>query len=278
MKLSLLSTIRKLFGYRMPRLGRTAHHLFFKFAPGTANVALFPGIHVSLDFSDAIQRATFWSGYQYEAPTGELIKLWADKGATRFFDMGANFGFFSLLTKDYAPAVQVVSFEPNPALHQKLSCIISENSLSAIQAIPLGLSNTEATLPLHLGIEDSGHTTFGAHPELESSATVEVNVLPFDIWREREGIPLPHYSEWIAKIDVEGFEFSVLQGMEKSLKAKAFIGLVVEINDFTLKFCHSSAQEVFDFLHTCGYRPLTEGEVPTKHPLFGTANAFFVPQ
>ena len=262
----------------MPRLGKAAHNLFFRFAPRTCVVDLFPKIRVPLDFSDAIQRATFWSGHQYEAPTGDLLKTWADNGATYFFDMGANFGFFSLLMKDHSPSLQVFSFEPNPALHQKLINIISDNRLSAMQAVHCGLSNTEAIQTLHLGIEDSGHTTFGDHPGLKSSETIEVTVTPFDIWREKAGIPLPTDGKWIAKIDVEGFEFAVLQGMEKSLRARAFAGLVVEINDFTLNFCNSSATAVFEFLENCGYRPLAEGDVQSRLPLTSTANAFFVPR
>lgn len=262
----------------MPRLGKAAFLLFFKTAPRTCTISLFRGIRATLDFSDEVQKAAFWSGHQYEAPTAEILKIWSDQEASYFFDIGANFGFFSFLLREHAPALTIVSFEPNPALYQKLNSIITDNHLPAMRTIPCGLSNTEAILPLHLGKEDSGHTTFGAHPELGSSAVVEVKVLPFDTWLEREGIPLPSRSEWIAKIDVEGFEFVVLQGMEKSLKAKAFRGLVVEINDFTLEFCHSSAQEVFDFLKACGYRPLTDGEISTQYPLSNTANAFFVPQ
>ncbi len=278
MKTHWISDLRKFFGYRMPRTGKLAHELFFRLAPRRCSIELFPGIQGTLDLTDAIQRATLWSGHQYEAPTAEILKTWADQGATHMFDIGANYGFFSYLIKNHSPSIEVTSFEPNPPLYQKLNQIISENGLPKMRAVPFGLSNTEAVLPLHIGIEDSGHTTFGAHPGLAPTSEINVRVLPFEKWIKEENIPEPTERQWMAKMDVEGFELAALQGMEKYLKARAFIGLVVEINDFTLKFCNSSSQEVLSFLESCGYRALSEGEIKTHYPLTSTANMFFVPK
>jgi hypothetical protein len=77
--------------------------------------------------------------------------------------------------------------------------------------------------------------------------------MAFDEWRHQAGIELPSEPRGVAKIHVEGFEAKVLRGMAESLKHKAFIGLAVEFNAYTLAFCGSSITEVTALLQDAGY-------------------------
>jgi len=144
------------------------------------------------------------------------------------------------------------------------------NRLERLRVWNLGLSDTPGRLELHAGVTDSGHSTFGAHPELTGPAIAEVEVLPFADWLGRAGLPLPAQPSWIAKIDVEGFETRVLRGLLPALRARAFLGLVVESNAYTLEFCGSSLDEMRGILHEGGYR---------ARPVEGnrSGNEFFVP-
>jgi hypothetical protein len=83
------------------------------------------------------------------------------------------------------------------------------------------------------------------------------------------GISPPERPSWIAKIDVEGFETRVVRGMANSLRAQAFAGLVIEINEFTLSFCGSSSNELREVIQALGYRE----EIIAP----GSGNSFFVP-
>ena len=165
-------------------------------------------------------------------------------------------------------ALAVHSFEPNPATLDLVQLIKSRNRLKELHPWNMGLGDVSGNLSLHPGTEDSGHSTFGNHPELHTLPIANIRVMPFIEWLTEAGIAIPKRPSWIAKIDVEGFELKVLQGMEPALRSRAFQGIVIEVNEFTLKFCNASPKEVLDFLASCGYRQVFSAQC---------GNAFFIP-
>ena len=125
---------------------------------------------------------------------------------------------------------------------------------------------------MHVIEGELGHSTFSPHPargpvELD----VEVRVLTFDAWRLERGLALPTRPSWVLKMDIEGFEPRAIEGMDEALSARAFRGLVVELNDYTLGLCGSSTAEVRDALAQRGYR-----EPPWTLEL-GGINGYFEP-
>jgi hypothetical protein len=102
--------------------------------------------------------------------------------------------------------------------------------------------------------------------------TVEVDVVTFDEWRRERGIALPGRPSWVLKMDIEGFEAHAIAGMAEALGARAFRGIVMELNEYTLSLCGSSVAEVRDRLAGLGYV-----EDPTLTATRGI-NGYFVPQ
>jgi hypothetical protein len=47
--------------------------------------------------------------------------------------------------------------------------------------------------------------------------------------------------------------------MEAALRRQAFVGLVVEINPFTQRFCGTRPRDVLGWLADCGYLPCSTG-------------------
>jgi hypothetical protein len=43
---------------------------------------------------DGTQKTTYWQGARYEHPAARILANWIRDGAV-FFDIGANYGFFS---------------------------------------------------------------------------------------------------------------------------------------------------------------------------------------
>lgn len=265
--------VRRRLGYKFPRLGAAANSIFFKLAPRYIDTELFPGVRVHLDVNDLTQRTTYWQGERFEYPTAEILGEWARRGATTFFDIGSNYGFFSYYMLSRHKGIKVHSFEPNPVSFKIIEKVKAENRLDGLQPNQMGLSDAEETLHLHQAATDSGHSTFGDHPDLKDERTVPVPVMPFDTWLERAGLALPARPEWIAKIDVEGFEPRVLNGMKKALARRAFAGLVVEVNPFTLNFVNSRPEAIFELMDAQGYRTMHGVE-----PCGRNGNAFFVPK
>jgi FkbM family methyltransferase len=252
----MIDRLRRLFGYQFPRGGPLLFRGFFACMPRFVDTELVPGIHARLDLSDGIQRVTYWQGRRFERETIDQLCRWG-RSATHFFDIGSNYGFLSYWVAHECPHLEVDAFEPNPETFSTLERICADNHLDRIHPWNLGLSDEPGRLRLLRGTTDSGHSTFGPHPDLHASH--EAAVTSFEAWRRERGLRLPQRPHWIAKIDVEGFELKVLRGMEASLRSRAFLGLVVEINPFTQRFCGIHLREVFGWLADCGYAATSPG-------------------
>jgi FkbM family methyltransferase len=249
-------------------LGRRAATAISRWLPPTLDTEIWPGVHVRIDLRQPVARDTWWSGRHYEAPTPAVVCRWLEH-ADRFFDIGANCGWYSYLALSCSSA-DVYAFEPNPSLARQMNAAKSVNGLARFHPQQLGVSNESGELPLHGTQVDTGYSTFGPHPTLLDEG-LAVPVVSFDQWRRDYGIGLPGLPSWVAKIDVEGFEPRVLQGMAESLRARAFIGLAVELNEFTLDFCGTSVGQVTQLLAGNGYR------MEHRRGEERSLNRFFVP-
>lgn len=278
----MLDQVRRALGYKFPRLGPVGFRLFSALCPKRVDSEIVPGIRTTLDLTDEMQRVVYWQGGRYEQETfGELARFCSD--AEVFFDIGANCGFasYSMLAK--CPRLRVYSFEPNPALFNSLRATKDRNALGRFVPVHAGLGSESGPRELHVGSANSGHSTFGPHPGLTGTGrdgqAVVVPVLTFDQWRRGEKLPLPSKPTWVAKIDVEGYEPDVLQGMAEALANRSFRALCIESNRFTLSFCGRAPQDIYDFMASVGYQPHGEHTTPNaaERKLCGQ-NAFFVPR
>ncbi len=266
---TLLAVIRKQCGYSFPRSGP-----FFafvrKYAPSNCEVELFPNIRVPLDLNDETHFQTYWYGTRYEQPTGQILTSWW-KDAEYFFDIGANYGFFSLWAASQRNSIQIHSFEPNPETFAKLRHNVVSNGLSAITTHQLALSQKAGTLTFKREEENSGasHVIEEASPD---EAAIVVNCRPFDDFTEC--LHLKPMSS-VAKIDVEGMEMDVLQGMTQSLHRKIFRGLCVELLDENLSREGTSSGNVDSFLRHHGYIPQPGDPSTSSRKLHH--NGFYIP-
>lgn len=251
----ILDKIRQSLGYRFPPLGKNLQSAVVCCLPKTVESMLHPGIHVTLDLRDETQRSTWWKGLRFEHPLGHILCEWGSEPGAVFFDIGSNYGFFSLMLLARNPTLQAYAFEPNPKTFAHLQHTKIRNSLDRLQIWNVGISDQKGCLSLRCGAADSGHSTFGAHPGLDPNSAVMVDVVTFDEWLQERGMPCPTSPQWIAKIDVEGFELRVLRGMEAALRTQVFRGIAIEINPFTLQLTGDRQEEIYELLGSCGYEP-----------------------
>ena len=90
-----LEYIRRKTNYEMPRMGPLGFAFYWRFAPDWIDSELVPGIRIHLDLRDNVQRETYWHGGRAEPFLRKALLDFCSKGTTRFFDIGANFGFYS---------------------------------------------------------------------------------------------------------------------------------------------------------------------------------------
>lgn len=159
---------------------------------------------------DAIGRALYWRGiHEWEAAT-VLPFLELARTAGHFLDIGANTGVYTLMATAASPGLTAVAYEPVPRIFERLRTNVDLNGLAGrctTRQVAVGskagrarLHVPSVALPSSASLSEQGY--HGKAGEL-----VEVEVVTVDA--EQEGRPRVD----LAKIDVEGFEDQVIEGM-----------------------------------------------------------------
>ena len=129
------------------------------------------------------------------------------------------------------PSGQVVGFEANPQTLRACETNIALNSFQNIRLEGIGLGASEGKLSFGRPVgANSGADRFMP----DGSGTMVVKIISFDSYVARKTLDRID----LIKVDVEGFEFKVLQGAENSIarfKPKLFIEL-----------CHSNLAQQGD--------------------------------
>ena len=154
-------------------------------------------------------------GQVYEPETTRHVLGWLGPGDV-FIDIGANVGYFTMLAAArVGPLGRVIAVEANPALFQRLCASVERNGFQMVDVFDVAATDHDAEISLYLsndptndGISSTspweGHLASG---DLSASNTV---VIP---GRRLDTLPLELGRVDLLKIDVEGAELAVLNGM-----------------------------------------------------------------
>lgn len=141
-------------------------------------------------------------------------------------DIGANIGHHTLFLAGIADAVY--SFEPYPAVLEKLKEKIARNGLSNVTVIPVGLGNADGLVEF---FEPTGANigigTFVRHQDAHV-AGMKLPMRRGTAVFEAEGIPKVD----LLKVDVEGYEHLVFEGLRERLESDRPI-VLSELSDPT---------------------------------------------
>jgi FkbM family methyltransferase len=177
------------------------------------------------------------NGYYYES---DLERIWrsilseeASQDAT-VLDVGANIGYFTLLSMAMGGSIVVHAFEPNPISHLRLCESMELNGWSEREnafVYSVGISDQNKRMPFVEARGNPGKSRFvsTSDPEIKSlrnGALREVISLDFLAEKRNWFISRPRIA--ILKIDVEGQELSVLQGTINLLEAHLIQNVFVE--------------------------------------------------
>jgi len=159
----------------------------------------------------------------YEEADLLVLQAFAESTGVRVFaDIGANVGQHSLYMAPYCE--KVLAFEPNAALYEQLLGNIERNALGNVELQPIALGDSDATVPLFLG-SDSGESSLLRNANRNDGiASINVAVKRGDDMFATIGGPL------LIKMDVEGFEYSVLRGLKETLRENRPV-ILLEISE-----------------------------------------------
>jgi FkbM family methyltransferase len=160
----------------------------------------------------------------YEPKVNAFLRAAVRDGDT-VWDVGANVGQFTQLFSEWVgPQGHVVAFEPVPSCFATLCDRTKE--CRNVKALNVGLSDTEARLPMHLSEDPEGTTGTFLETRSDTPRVVELTVHAGDALRQAEGLPVPS----LLKIDVEGFEPEVLRGLDATLREPACRNVLCEVH------------------------------------------------
>lgn len=137
-----------------------------------------------------------------------------------FVDVGANIGSYTILASAVAGA-KSLAFEPIPETYRPLVRNINLNGLgNAVAARNIGIGKENGELRFTSGLDTVNHV-LGENEELATGIAVPVKTLD-------EAVGNAHPA--VIKIDVEGFETSVIEGAPATLRQESLLAVVMEMN------------------------------------------------
>ena len=169
------------------------------------------------------------------------------------WDIGANVGHYTrLFAERVGDSGQVIAFEPSHVnfLRLQQSCA----ALASVKLFQMGLGREDGRLSFQQGADELGATSrvLESHVPLADDQTVQVDIRRGQGLIEAGYIPAPN----VLKIDVEGFELEVLEGMGESLAAPELRTLGIEMHFRILqqRGMGDAPQRIEALLHRQGYR------------------------
>lgn len=161
-----------------------------------------------------------------------------------FFDIGANAGAYSILACQHSQA-QVHAFEPHPVIFKHLKRnILIQNNTNNIILHNFALGDTIGQVEITAELDTENHITKDSgndniHVEIKTIDSLNINLNPT-----------------IIKIDVEGYEWNVLQGANKIIQNSDLKAIIIELNGAGTRYGIPN-EKIDNFLRAHSFLPYT---------------------
>ncbi len=210
------------------------------------------GSHISGDTRDIIQQYIYYFGIWEPNLTHWMIQRLAPGDA--FIDVGANVGYYSLLASKLVSTYgTVVAIEASPEIFKTLQGNIALNHTQNIRTVNVAVYHSNTVMKVFRGSEyEVGQTTILEEEALEHGFEVEceIDAAPLsDILRRHE-----IQNARLIKIDVEGAEWSVVDGMRPLLNSsRDDLEMIIEIKPECLARRGNKPEDLLSILLDAGF-------------------------
>lgn len=166
-----------------------------------------------------------YTGLMEFAEMGFLLHLL--RPGDLFGDIGANIGSYTILASGVTGS-NSISVEPVRSTFLNLKRNVAVNDLEAlVELCNCGVGAEKGKLYITKDFDTVNHIVSG--DEMAGKGTDEVDIVTMDELFSRK-TPI------LIKMDVEGFEMSVLQGGKQILERKELKGIIIELNGACLRY------------------------------------------
>lgn len=179
---------------------------------GVTRIIIYKKLKLFLQIDDWIQEIIYFLG-DYEKAELETLKLFLQKDSV-FIDIGANFGLYTLnASKLIGQNGHIISFEPFYQNFNSLKKNILLNNLKNIKIEKLAIGEINGVLKMYYDDKEK-NLGMASMIQMKSGRKEDVNVVSLDSYLESKTF-IKKID--LIKIDVEGFEYSALMGMQNTL-------------------------------------------------------------
>jgi FkbM family methyltransferase len=146
-----------------------------------------------------------------------------------FVDVGANIGAYTILASKVVKS-NSIAFEPLPATAERLKDQIQINRINAAVDIRnMGVGDKEGSLFFTNNNDTVNKVSLAG--EVENTTMVKVSTLDNELDKD---------NQYFFKIDVEGFEYNVIEGASAILSNNNVSAIIIELNGSGEEFGHSN--------------------------------------
>lgn len=227
-----------------------------------------------------VEDSMFISGFGETGLTGNLYAgfmeyedmiflLHALQPNETFVDVGANIGAYTILASKVVKS-NSIAFEPLPATAEKLKDQIQINRINAAVDIRnMGVGDKEGSLFFTNNNDTVNKVSLAG--EVENTTMVKVSTLDNELAKD---------NQYFFKIDVEGFEYNVIEGATAILSNNNVSAIIIELNGSGEEFGHSN-EDIHKKLLSFGffavaYEPQTRNLTELKSYNLNGGNTIYV--
>jgi len=205
------------------------------------------GATVILNQKDAVVSGAITFGVYEPAETAFFCSVC--KPGMTFLDIGANIGYYAALASGrIGPQGKLIALEPDPENFRYLQQNVAVNGGPQAVCVQKAAAAEKGVLRLHVNRENRGDNRLYANDLCDSSFEVEVTTIDALL----EGLGIERVD--LVKIDVQGFEGHVFQGMKRTLLRSEELILLTEFWPFGLRSAGTSPESVLAELEQAGLR------------------------
>ncbi|MGH9686312.1 MAG: FkbM family methyltransferase [Candidatus Acidiferrales bacterium] len=181
-----------------------------------------------------------------------------------FIDVGANVGYLSAVGASLVGRHgQVHSFEPVPRYFQSLRRLVELNPSYTIVANPCAAGGANGTAKIHITREPGQNTLVaGYKSSAEITSSLDIYVSRLDSYIESQRISRVA----LIKIDAEGFELPILEGLRGYFNCGQRPAIICEIAPRAYALMGRTTADISDLMARYGYRArdIIDGTTPVN--------------
>lgn len=164
------------------------------------------------------------------------------------YDIGANIGFYTVvLAKAVGEKGKVIAFEPERESYNVLQKNLKLNGLTNVYIFQKALGDKEGEGKLFLGQTIGNFSLVKTYEKEIGYQTVEI--VEGDQFVKEQNLPIPK----VVKIDVEGYEYSVFQGLRNTLSHPNCEIICCEVHQNLLPL-GITGEKILELIKSFGFR------------------------